>query len=124
MCGRRGLPAWAEYSASKFALCGFTEALRAELVRFGIDVLLVLPGLTRSDLGRHLLRHEGRMELDFSRGMAPGDTAAGILKALRRNTRETVLGRDARWMLRAQRWFPRLVDSLLARYVRRLYATA
>src|SRR5438132_4725300 len=43
MCGRRALPAWPEYSASKFALCGLSEALRAELVRFGIDVLLVLP---------------------------------------------------------------------------------
>ena len=42
-------PAWPEYSASKFALCGLTEALRAELVRFDIDVLLIVPGLTRSD---------------------------------------------------------------------------
>ena len=48
MCGRRGIPAWAEYSASKFALCGLSEALRAELVRFDVDVLLVLPGVTRS----------------------------------------------------------------------------
>ncbi len=31
MCGRRAMPAWAEYSASKFALCGLTEALRGEL---------------------------------------------------------------------------------------------
>src|SRR5437667_6626262 len=54
MCGRRGMPAWSEYSASKFALCGLTEALRAELARFDIDVLLVLPGLTRSDLSRHM----------------------------------------------------------------------
>jgi NAD(P)-dependent dehydrogenase (short-subunit alcohol dehydrogenase family) len=46
MCGRRGLPAWTEYSASKFALCGLTEALRAELARFDIDVLLALPGRT------------------------------------------------------------------------------
>ena len=49
MCGRRAMPAWTEYSASKFALCGLTEALRGELARFDIDVLLVLPGLTRSD---------------------------------------------------------------------------
>src|SRR5262249_54287450 len=58
MCGRRGMPAWSEYSASKFALVGLTEALRAELARFDVDVLLVLPGLTRSDLSRHLLRSE------------------------------------------------------------------
>ena len=56
MCGRKGIPAWPEYSASKFALCGLSEALRAELARFGVDVLLMVPGLTRSGLNRHLLR--------------------------------------------------------------------
>src|SRR5437879_10746044 len=71
MCGRRGLPAWTEYSASKFALCGLTEALRGEMARFDIDVLLMVPGLTQSDLPRHLLRNEGRMKIDFQDGMAP-----------------------------------------------------
>src|SRR5262249_23094875 len=62
MCGRRGLPAWPEYSASKFALCGLSEALRGELARFDIDVLVVLPGMTNTDLSLHLLRNEGRMK--------------------------------------------------------------
>jgi short-subunit dehydrogenase len=123
MCGRRGLPAWPEYSASKFALCGLTEALRGEMARFDIDVLLIVPGLTRSDLGQHLLRNEGRMKIDFSRGMPPEQVARGILKALVRNRRETVLGWEARWILRFQRFWPRLVDRLLARRVRKLYAS-
>jgi len=123
MCGRRGMPAWSEYSASKFALCGLTEALRGELARFDIDVLLVLPGLTRSDMSRHLLRSAGRYQIDFDRGMPPEDVARGILRALRANRTETVLGRDARWMLRVHRLFPRLVDALLARRVRQLYAS-
>jgi short-subunit dehydrogenase len=122
MCGRRGIPAWTEYSASKFALCGLTEALRGEFVRFGIDVVLVVPGLTRSDLGKNLLRNEGRMNIDFTRGMAPERVAAGILKALRKNRTETVLGLEARWILRVHRFLPRLVDGLLARRVRKLYA--
>jgi short-subunit dehydrogenase len=122
MCGRRGMPAWSEYSASKFALCGLTEALRGELARFDIDVLLVLPGLTRSELSRHLLRCEGRARIDFSRGMPPQDVAAGILRALKNNKAETILGWDARWMLRISRFFPRLVDRLLARRIRKLYA--
>jgi short-subunit dehydrogenase len=122
MCGRRGLPAWTEYSASKFALCGLTEALRGEFARFDIDVLLVLPGLTRSDLPRHLLRNEGRMKIDFTKGMAPEAVAAGILRALERNRTETVLGREARWILRVNRVFPGFVDRMMARKVRRLYA--
>jgi short-subunit dehydrogenase len=124
MCGRRGIPAWSEYSASKFALCGLTEALRGEMVRFGIDVLLVLPGVTRSDLWQHLLRNTGRYPLDVRRGMPPEKVAAGILRALQKNRTETVLGWDARWLLRVNRFLPRLVDALLARQVRRLYATA
>jgi short-subunit dehydrogenase len=121
MCGRRGLPAWPEYSASKHALVGLTEALRGELTRFDIDILLVLPGLTKSDLGNHLLRNEGRMKIDFASGMTPENVASGIVKALEKNKTEAVLGSDAKWMLRIQRLFPRLVDRLLARKVRQLY---
>jgi short-subunit dehydrogenase len=122
MCGRRGLPAWPEYSASKFALCGLTEALRGEMARFDIDVLLIVPGLTRSDLGSHMLRNEGRMKIDFTQGMAPEAVAAKIVRALQKNRREAVLGWDCRWMLRINRFFPWLVDRLLARRVRQLYA--
>jgi short-subunit dehydrogenase len=123
MCGRRGMPAWTEYSASKFALCGLTEALRAEFARFDVDILLVVPGLTSSDLSRHMLRSEARMKIDFSRGMAVEDAARSILDALRRNRSETVLGDDARWMVLANRFFPRWVDYLIARRVKRLYAS-
>src|SRR5947209_8301459 len=90
--------------------------------RFDGLVLLVLPGLTRGGLNRNLLRSEGRARIDFDAGMPPGDVAAGVLRALRRNRTETVLGRDARWMLRVHRFLPWLVDRLLARRVRHLYA--
>jgi short-subunit dehydrogenase len=121
MCGRRGLPAWTEYSASKFALCGLTEALRGEMARFDIDILLVVPGLTQSDFSQHMLRNDGRMKIDFQGGMAPRDVAAAVLKALQNNRTETVLGREARWMLRVNRCFPRVLDRLIARRVNKLY---
>jgi short-subunit dehydrogenase len=123
MCGRRGMPAWTEYSASKHALSGLTEALRGELARFDIDILIVQPGLTRSDFSRHFLRNDGRMPIDFAAGMPPEKAAAEIIRALERNSTETVLGRDARWFLRFQRYFPRLLDRLIARRVRKLYET-
>ena len=116
MCGRRGMPAWTEYSASKFALCGLTEALRAEFVRFDIDVLLVVPGLTQSGLWGSLLRKDARMKYPFERRPAGGRSGArASCGALRRNRAETVLGWDARWMLRINRFFPRLLDRLIAR---------
>ena len=123
MCGRRGMPAWSEYSASKFALCGLTEALRGELVRFAIDILLVVPGLTHSGMDQRLLRGAGRYPIDFDNGMSAEKVAAGVLSALKKNKTETVIGWDTRWMLRVNRFLPRMVDALMARKVRRLYAS-
>jgi short-subunit dehydrogenase len=121
MCGRRAMPAWSEYSASKYALCGLTEALRGEMARFDIDVLLVVPGLTRSDLPRHLLRSAGREKIDFTAGMPVEDVAAAILRAIENNRTESVLGSDARRMLLMNRFFPQLLDRLIRRRVRKLY---
>jgi len=121
MCGRRGMPAWPEYSASKFALVGMGEALRGELVRFGIDVITIVPGLTNSDLSRHLLRNEGRADIRYEKGMSPEYVAARIAKAIRKNSREVVLGREARMMLLMNRLMPRLVNRLIARRVTKLY---
>ena len=109
MCGRRGMPAWPEYSASKFALCGMSEALRGELVRYGIDLLLIVPGLTRTNLPKKMLRCEGRAKIEFDKGMPPEQVAARILKAIRSGGFETVVGSDAKWMLRFNRLFPRLL---------------
>ncbi len=124
MCGRRGMPAWSEYSASKFALCGLTEALRGELARFDIDVLLILPGLTNSELSKNFLMHQGRANIDFGKGMSPERVAAAIVKAIRRNATETVIGSEARWILLVNRFFPRFVDWMSARKVRKLYAAS
>ena len=71
MCGRRAMPAWPEYSASKFALCGMSEALRAEMARFDIDVVLVVPGLTKTNLRNNMARNEGKAKIDFAAGMTP-----------------------------------------------------
>jgi len=124
MCGRRGVPAWSEYSASKFALCGLSDALRGELARFDIDVLLVLPGLTNTGLNKNLLHNTGRMKIDFDKAMPPEQVAEAILASLAARRRETVVGWEARWILRINRWLPRLVDRLMARRVRKLYEAA
>ena len=48
--GRRALPARSLYSASKFAVAGFSEAIRAELAKDGIDVIVVNPGPDADEL--------------------------------------------------------------------------
>lgn len=121
MCGRKGMPAWSEYSASKFALVGMSEALRGEFARFDVDVITVVPGLTNSGFEKNWLRSEGRANLQFETGMTPEYLAAAIVDAIRKNRREVVFGGEARTLLRVNRFFPRLTNWLIARNVKKLY---
>lgn len=123
MCGRRAMPAWSEYSASKYALCGLTEALRGELARFDIDILLIIPGLTSSEFSQHFLRSDGKAKIEYDKGMPPDYVADRIIRSLQKNKTETWIGSDCNWMLRVNRWFPRFVDYMLARKVKKLYET-
>ena len=122
MTGRRAMAMWSEYSASKFALCGLSEALRGEMVRFGIDVLTILPGMTKTSLDSNLLRQHPRMAINFKKGMNPRVVATATLKALRKNRTETVVGFEARGIILVNRFFPRLVDGFISYFVRRNYA--
>ena len=122
MCGRKGMPAWPEYSASKFALVGMSEAWRAEFARFDVDVLTVVPGLTDSGFQNNWLRTDGKADLRFDQGMTPGYLAEKIIDAVRRNRTETVVGREAKRLLRFNRFFTRLTNWLIARKVKKLYA--
>jgi len=92
------------------------------MVRFGIDVLLVVPGLTQSDLWQNLLRNDGRMHIPVEHGMSCEQAARGILRALKKNRAETVLGREAWWMLLVHRILPRFLDRKIIQRVKDLYA--
>lgn len=122
MTGRRAMPAWPEYSASKWALVGISESLRGELSRFGIDVLQVLPGLTNSGFEKKLIRKDGRMVIRFDKGMTPEYVGNAIVKAIEKNKRETVLGREAKLLLLMNKVFPRLTRKLIARAVSKQYS--
>lgn len=118
ICGRWGIPSMAEHCASKHALVGWSEAIRAEFVRYGIDVLLVLPGLVRSDdLQRHLLRNEGKIYLDFAGAPPPEEVARDILKSLERRRGETPSGWVSWGVWWSRRLFPRAVRFFMHRKV-------
>lgn len=122
MCARRAMPAWPEYSASKFGLVGFLDALRGEMARFGVGVLTIVPGLTRTGLQDHLIRKDGRYPIETEEALAPDAVAEAVERAVERDRRETVVGTDARQMLLLNRFAPRLLDRLIARKISRLYA--
>src|SRR5262249_61367490 len=84
VAGKRGIPARSEYSASKFAVQGFSEALRAELAKDAIDVLIVCPGLTRTNFSQNMLEQKAALQLDHLRGMTAEAVAEATLRTLER----------------------------------------
>jgi len=118
ICGRWGIPSMSEHCASKHAFVGLTESLRGEFERFGIDVLLVLPGLVRSDdLNRHLLRNDGKIYLDFEGAQPPDEVADSVVRSLLKNRTEKAVGFVSWGVWKTRRWFPRAVRFFMQRKV-------
>lgn len=120
--GKRALPARSEYSASKYALQGFTEALRAEMARFDIDVLSVCPGLTATNFPQNMLENKARVPLDHLRAMTPEQVAVASCRAIEKGKSEIILTWQAKLLSLVNRLAPWFVNRVLARRVRQLYA--
>jgi short-subunit dehydrogenase len=121
IAGKRAIPARSEYSASKFAVQGFSEALRAELAKDGIDVLVVCPGLTQTNFSQNMLEQKARMPMDHMRGMTAEQVAAAVLRAVEHGRDETCLTFQGKLMVLVSRFLPRLADRVAARKVRALF---
>lgn len=121
IAGKRGIPARSEYSASKFAVQGFSEALRCEVAKDGIDVLVVCPGLTQTNFSQNMIEQKARLQMDHMRGMTSDEAAQAILKAIRRGRNESWLTFQGKLMVLVSRFFPRLADRIAARRVRELF---
>lgn len=118
ICGRSGIPSMPEHCGSKHAFVGITESWRGEFERFGIDVLLVLPGVVRSDdLNRHLLRNEGKIYLDFDGAQRSESVADRVIKSLRTNRTEVASGFVSRCVWWGKRLAPRVVRWIMLRKV-------
>jgi short-subunit dehydrogenase len=121
VAGRRGIPARSEYSASKFALQGFSEALRAELAKDGIDVLVICPGLTQTNFSKNMLEQKARLQFDHLRGMTAQQVAVATLQAIERGQHNRCLTLQGKLIVFMNRFFPRLTDRIAARRVRALF---
>ncbi len=114
--GHRGIPHNSEYCASKFALRGWSEALRPELRREGISLLLVSPGTTDTEFFEHLVSQEGQLPWGKTRGISPEQVARQIVRGIERNRREIFPNWRGRLLVIVNRIFPWLVDRLMRRY--------
>lgn len=119
--GRRALPARSHYSASKFAVQGFSEALRAELDMHGIDVVVVNPGLTQTNFSQNMLEAKAKVQLDHLRGMTSEAVASRTLDALARGKHEVTFTSRGRLLVLVGRFFPFVVDFFAKKRVRQLF---
>ena len=86
---RRGLPGRPEYTASKFAVAGFSESIRAEWAKYGIRVLLVNPGFTNTAFERHLIVDTARYSVTHRRTMTADQVARATLQGARPRPQRT-----------------------------------
>ncbi len=119
--GKRGLPGRSEYSASKFAVQGLSEALRGELALYGIDVIIINPGLTQTNFPKNMLERRSRLQVDHLRGMTAEGVARATLKAIARGASEVTFTAQGKLFVLVSRFFPRLVDRIATRRVRQLH---
>jgi short-subunit dehydrogenase len=121
IAGKRGIPARSEYSASKFAVEGFSQALRAELAKDGIDVLLVAPGLTQTNFSRNMIEQKALLKMDHLRGMSSEAVADAVLYSLERGRADVSLTLQGRLLVWVSRLLPRVADRVARRKVRSLF---
>ena len=115
--GRRGVPYNCEYAASKFAVSGFSESLRTELIRHGIDVLVVSPGTTETEFFDSVIDSAGKPNWPEHKPVSAAEVARQIVRAIRLGRHEIIPYRWGRVLCWLNRLSPRLVDAIMARYM-------
>lgn len=120
IAGYRGLPGRSGYSASKFALQGWLEAIRTELLEDDVHVMWVSPGFIRSNIRKAALTDEGANQgttpLDEKKLMSPDECAHHILNAVRKRKRSLVLTFTGKKTVLVNKFFPAWADKLVRKF--------
>lgn len=120
VAGLRGLPGRGGYSASKFAMNGWMEALRTELLDTGVNVMWIAPGFTRSNVRKAALtkdtKAQGQSPLNESKLMTADECASHIIKAVEKRKRTLVLTFQGKQTAFMNKFFPSLTDKLTRKF--------
>ncbi len=107
LMGKVAAPTMATYSATKFAIVGFTQALRQELAQHNVRVIALLPSLTDTDMVRDLQSFRGVIP------MTPEQVAQALVIGLQRDTPEILVGWQSHLAVLCQRLAPWLLEIIL-----------
>ena len=117
IAGYRGLPGRTGYSASKFALQGFLESLRTELLKQNVHVLVACPGFTTSNIRNTALSADGQIQGESPRDeakMMTAETVADyIYKATVNRKRDLVLTAQGKLTVLLNKFFPAFMDKMV-----------
>jgi short-subunit dehydrogenase len=117
IAGYRGLPGRSGYSASKFALNGWLEALKTELYASGTHVMWVCPGFTTSNIRNAALdknaKAQGESPMDEGAMMSSEDCATHIIHAIEKRKRSLVLTFTGKRTVFMNKFFPAWADKLV-----------
>ena len=120
IAGYRGLPGRTGYSASKFALQGFLEALRTELLYTGTHVMWVSPGFTASNIRNVARSSDGSAQaetpLDESKLMSAEDCARRIIDGIENRKRTLVMTTQGKLAVWLNKLLPGLADSMVYKH--------
>lgn len=112
----RAVPGKSEYCASKFALHGFSDALRAELSSKGIDVILVSPSTTSSEFSSAVIEKKGNAPAVGKFARTPHNIAVAALRAIRTGKHEIIPSKTGYAMVLLDRLWPSLADWAVAKF--------
>lgn len=117
IAGYRGLPVRTGYSASKFAMNGFLEALRTELIGTGVHVLTACPGFTASNIRNASLTGDGSIAGETMREedkmMSAEEVAFEIRKAYEAKKKTLVLTFQGKLTVFLNKWLNSFMDNLV-----------
>jgi short-subunit dehydrogenase len=117
IAGYRGLPVRTGYSASKFAMNGFLEALRTELIGTGVHVLTACPGFTASNIRNASLTGDGSIAGESMREedkmMSAEEVATEIRMAYLAKKKTLVLTFQGKLTVFLNKWLNSFMDKLV-----------
>jgi len=120
IAGYRGLPGRSGYSASKYAVNGWLEALRTELLESGTNVMWVCPGFTSSNIRNAALNSKGESQgespMDEGAMMSSDECAIHIAAAIEKRKRTLVLTFTGKRAVFMNKFFPSLADKLVRKF--------
>ena len=113
--GHRAVPEKGEYCASKFALHGFSDSLRAEMAG-SIDVLLVSPSTTQSEFFDNAVENHSQRDWTPKKAMPAEVVARKTLQAIRAGKHEVILTIGAKGLVLLDRLAPTLANRIVQKY--------